>query len=212
MMKFSQFEHLGAEGQFYSDLAEVIERHTGASGDQAAWWAERLISHGIMNGFRVYSRSKDIEALQRLEKAFRQIDIILSDDSPLSEPAHLRLFMEIWHDDGRDAYSALLTISENGRKLKSAIKRTISEIEISPKAKASASKINERGIAMVDAARFIWKLATDVDAPAKDLNPASRFGAFLADIFDVCEIPGDPRSAFRAWVRERGDWSLDRPE
>jgi hypothetical protein len=95
--------------------------------------------------------------------------------------------------------------------IRSAIQRVITEVEKSAKAKATPSKMNEKGIAMVDAARFIWRLSTDTSAPLKDLNPASKFSNFLADVLYVCEIPGDPRSIFRAWVREYGEWSIDYP-
>ena len=64
-MKFRQIERLGEEqGNFSSELAEVVEKYTGGH-DMASWWAERLISHGILNGFRMYDKPKDIDAMVR---------------------------------------------------------------------------------------------------------------------------------------------------
>lgn len=211
-------------------LMTVIEKHTGAEGAEAAWWASRLHTHGIMNGYRVYSRAKDIEALSELDQAIAKVQRLLHDEGPLTSLAYERLLMELRcgkvggiksdPDEGQDALAhlegddgmdvtLLLDLEERGDAIRAAIGRTIAEIETSALAKVAASKINERGIALVDASRFIWQLATETQAPSKDLNPASSFGDFLADVFEVCGVPGDPRSAFRAWARERGDWSLD---
>jgi hypothetical protein len=62
--------------------------------------------------------------------------------------------------------------------------------------------MNLIGIQLVEAARFVWELSGANTAPTKDLNTASAFGAFLADLFEACEVQGDVRSAFRAWAKE----------
>ena len=227
-MKFREFEHLGKQGKFYSELAEVVEIHTGS--EKSAWLAERLISHGILNGYRVYSQSKDIKALQTLDRAFIDIQRTLTQDA-MTSLAQERLSAElIWGEhserlqqgemktdmdeerellayingDGKKDCSIMSDLEDRSKTIRRAIKRTIAEIETSPMAKKSASKINEQGIAIVDAARFIWELSTNNEAPSKDLNPASKFGNFLADVLFVCENKGDPKSIFRAWVRELG--------
>ena len=239
-MNYQEFcERWEEEGNKDWYLIPVIEKHTGTVGAEAAWWASRLHSHGIMNGFRVYSRAKDTEALRELETAIAKIQRLIDYDGPLTWPAHELMSMELLHGGhssklprggvesdseqgkalvnhieakGRTDSDILFGLEERGDAIRDAIKRTIVQIENSPMTRVSATKINEREIALVDAARFIWQLATDTDAPAKDLNPASPFGEFLADVFEVCELSGDPRSAFRAWAREceRGHQSLGR--
>lgn len=239
-MRFAEFERLWEEkGKPTWPLATVIAKHTGVEGAGAAWFADRLHSHGVMNGYRVYSRAKDIEALRELDVAIAKIQRLIGDDGPLTSLAYERLFMELFHgghgsnlsregveadseqgkallnhieEKGRSDSDFIFMVEERGDAIRAAIKRTVVEVESSPMTRVSATKINESEIALVDAARFIWQLATDTDAPAKDLNLASPFGEFLADVFEVYEMAGEPRSAFRAWAREceRGHQSLDR--
>lgn len=228
-MKFRQFQHLGEEGKFFSALAEVVERHTGASGYDAAFLAERIWNHGILNRFRVYDRSKDVEALSRLDRAIAEVQRVLADGAMTNlarETLSTALFwgphfgaseertiykdseegkalIEYLENYGKRDNTVLTEIEDRGREIRYALGKAIEQIEASPLAKTSATRINADGIGLVDATRFIWKLATNKEPPSKDLNPASKFGLFLADVFDVCGQEGDPRSSFRAWVKEQ---------
>ncbi|MCB5200244.1 hypothetical protein LGQ03_13420 [Loktanella sp. TSTF-M6] len=219
-------------------LVQVISKHTQAEGAEAGWWASRIHSHAFMFGYEVYSRSKDINALVTLDRAVRDIQKVLDDDAMTSlafkqllselgiiyeEEILKHRHIETVRDGDEDSLSnaggdfthdmrLLYLLEERANSIRTGIKRTISFIEESPLERVSASKINERGISLVDAARFMWCLATDKEAPSKDLNPASKFGEFLADVFAAIGETTDPRSTFRAWARERGDWSLDPPE
>lgn len=231
-MKFRQFAHLGELGEFLSRLAEVVEKHTGAEGDLAALLAEKLWSRGIFNRYEVFHRSSDINLLTELDKAIATIQRVLGDDGPLTPLGYMRFFQEmptgaLMKVDEEETQpdvpsggqkethsyqqtrglntSALLQIVDNGDEIRAVIKRTIAAIETSPRTRSAPSKINLRGIGLVDASRWIWELATDKAAPTKDLNTASKFGNFLADVFETCRVDGDPRSAFRAWVRDNID-------
>jgi hypothetical protein len=167
-MKFREFEHLGELGEFYSGLAEVVEKHTGS--EDSAWLAERLISHGVNNGYQVYSLSKDIKALQMLDRALCEVQMMLKDGA-MTDLARMQLFVGIISTvgeknerqaairikasneqlvdgftigDGIIDSSAFLEFEENAEFMQNSVKRTISEIEKSPLAKVYASKINER--------------------------------------------------------------------
>ena len=194
-MRYAEFAELWeAEPRTLDPLGEVVARHTGLEGAAAAWFADRLFSHGILNGFRVYSRAKDIEALQELDRAIATIHRLLQDDGPMTSLAQERLYMElIWGENlkraqetklesdssegrkvlnyiegqGKSDSSNVTGIVERSSHIRAGIKRTIADIETSRMSKVSAAKLNERGIAIVDAARFIWKLATDCDAPSR---------------------------------------------
>lgn len=56
------------------------------------------------------------------------------------------------------------------------------------------------GVHLIMMCRLIWSQRTG-KAP-KSLNPASRFGKFAKEVFDVVGIKEDPRSAMNAWRRE----------
>ena len=228
-MKFKQFSHAGELGEFLSRLAEVVEKHTETEGDRAAYLAEKLWLYGIFNSYEVYNRSKDINLLTELDRAIAIIQRVLGDTGPLTPPAYLRLFHEVssrspikvgeeeaqpdvhlgGQQENLSIYevresnrSALHQIVDHGDTIRAGIKRTNADIETSHRTRSAPSKINLRAIGLVSASRFIWELAQDKAAPTKDLNTASRFGSFLADVFETCRVDGDPRSAFRAWVRE----------
>ncbi len=75
------------------------------------------------------------------------------------------------------------------------------EIDRSAATRSRTGRMNNEGIMIVAAAREVWEDYHKRQAPRRDLNPATPFGRFLADLFDAMETDQDPRSAFRAWAK-----------
>ncbi len=61
-------------------------------------------------------------------------------------------------------------------------------------------RTNWLGIYLILTCRAIWFQRTG--KAHKSLNPASRFGKFAQEVFDVVGIKEEPRSAMNAWRRE----------
>lgn len=186
------------------------------------WLADRLMSHGLLNGYAydVIDGPKDLDALQRVDRAlielsracseaamtgaaFGQVQVALMFGPHLEDPNRdQQAYLAYARDHGRPNADAFSKITYETTVFREAIAKVIQGIKSDPRAKRSLKLINVEAIGLVGGCRFIWKLATGKDAPRKDLNPASKFAAFLADAMETCKIPGDPRSAFLAWVRE----------
>ena len=223
-MNYNQFDHLGKEqANLYRDLCNVIEIHFGIKGDDAAWYAERLMSHGVLNGFSysVFEGPKDIRALKRLDAALLEASRACSaaaitgaallsfqkhlafcpySEKPNEKPEETFAYIEAQGSRNADAFSR---ITEDVATFRKAISNTIREIEANPHSKRSLSVVNVAAINLVDGCRFVWEIITKRPAPKKDLNPASKFANFLADTMKVCEVGDSPRSAFLAWSREQ---------
>ena len=222
-MTDNQFDHSESGlPKFFRPLCGLIERHFEVAGDEAEWLADRLMSHGILNGFPylAFDRTKDIDALSRIDRALLEVRRAYS-DAALTTAAKSELFKNLLfgpqlsepqnsNQDGLRAYandqgtlnaSAFARVSEETETFRKAIADTIEEIRTSPYAKRSLSLVNINAIGLVEGCRFVWKLATGKEAPTRDLNPATKFAVFLADAMDVCGLDADPRSAFLAWAR-----------
>ncbi len=61
-----------------------------------------------------------------------------------------------------------------------------------------SGRTNWLAIDLIVSCRSIWRRRTGNEAP-KSLNPASPFGKFAIDVFDVIGMKGRPRSAMDAW-------------
>jgi hypothetical protein len=75
-------------------------------------------------------------------------------------------------------------------------KRAVEEMSRLP----DTGNTNWDAVFAVDSLRIVWWRNTDFDAPAKALNPASEFAAFLQDGFVHLEVSANPIAAFRRWV------------
>jgi hypothetical protein len=94
---------------------------------------------------------------------------------------------------------ALFTLADDVRSTLTAIEET--KLEVAGPA-GRTKPVNRPEVQAVDAARIVWELAGRKKAPAKDLAVGSPFFDFLSDVFYALELTGQPKSAFRAWVRE----------
>jgi hypothetical protein len=209
-------------------VRKAMEVHLGQSDDDSDRLAGALMDRAFLQKWAVYDQPKDLEALNRLDAAVSEIEQLY--DFGLTQAAREKLGARMVHgphydglkqgeitgvdsDAGREllAYhsetgqqvaSALSSVVEFSTAIREAIAKTKSEIMVSELSRKSTARMNLVGIQLVEAARFVWELSGANKAPTKDLNTASAFGAFLADIFEACEVQGDVRSAFRAWAKE----------
>lgn len=217
----------GALQELYDNLVRTVEIHLCNAGGRGNCFADYLYTRAGLNGYRVYDLPGDTAALQRIDRAVLDLARAMSDaalTSAAQETLSKNLFfgthllngegtdsssatskrvIEYIETDGKANHEAIFRISDALPGIRYALKRTITEIAESPRAKQSASRINAEGIGIVDACRYVWEWAKEKPAPKKDLNPASKFAAFLGDILGCFGNDADPRSAFRAWVRER---------
>jgi hypothetical protein len=72
------------------------------------------------------------------------------------------------------------------------------------------ANVNWSAVNAVDALRWLWWRNTGKYAPARALNPASKFHAYLSDGFEFLEVQADPISAFKAWVKRGQKWYSSR--
>jgi hypothetical protein len=210
------------------NVKNVMEVHFGQSDDDPHRLAGVLMDRAFLQKWAVYDQPKDLEALSRLDAAVSEIERLYY--FGLTQAASDNLGARMVHgphydgliqgeislvdsDGGRDllAYhsetgqrvaSALSSVEEFSAAIREAIAKTKADILKSERARKSTARMNLIGIQLVEAARFVWELSGANTAPTKDLNTASAFGAFLADLFEACEVQGDVRSAFRAWAKE----------
>jgi hypothetical protein len=205
----------------FPKLCIVVEKHLDATGEDAEWLADRLMSHGLLNGFvyEVFDRPRDVSALDRVGRALLELERAMSDATitgAAKQALSARLVFGPYHgkagtaqDDlkeyidthGRKNMDAFHLVSGGANDFREAVKATIAHINKSPLAKRSLSQINSEAVGLVEGCRFVWREAKGRDAPSKDLNLASKFAAFLADVMETCEVDGDPRSVFLAWAR-----------
>ncbi|MCF6304461.1 MAG: hypothetical protein L3J33_03735 [Rhodobacteraceae bacterium] len=210
------------------DVETVISIHISSDSGLVSHFASELLDRAFLQEWWVYDKPKDLLALEGISSAISKINQLYTfgltatasetlqfrlaygpyfdsvhneDEIPLDSDERRRVEQYI-EEEGANVSLAIADFLELSNLIIDSIASTKAEIEKSPNSRKSTAKINLVGIQLVEAARFIWKKAKGNDAPAIDLNTASAFGKFLADIFDACKVEGDARSAFRAWAKE----------
>lgn len=204
---------------------EVVMQHLDLSEDAAAIWVDYIAKLTFGNDPSIYDLKRDVENLESLERSLNAVMAALdvySMTQAAQDALGLRLIWGPFADElieksgqksenfseeffsypektGRNAAAALQALEDNIAAIRDAIKSTKRQIENSSRSRIGTGRINFKGIQLVNSARDVWRLSTGKDAPNKALNPASKFGKFLSDLFDAYEIGGDPRAAFRAW-------------
>lgn len=160
-------------------------------------WCAIYLNHGMF-----FDRKRDIAALEKFERSIRAALTAVEDE--MSEQAANALICQSCGNG-----NGLGSFLENASSLCADAKQTQKVINASERTKDKVSRMNEPAIKLVDYSRNIWEAATGAPAPKKSLNPASRFGDFLADLFETLEVEGNPQSAFRAWAKHVGDRDVD---
>lgn len=189
-------------------------------------WADYIAKLTFGNDPAIFDLKRDLEGLENLERALTALIAALQPEAMTQAASDALGFRMIWgpHADelrkrsgepietfdpdmlsypervGKKAAYSLSALEQSATTIRAAVLATKREINTSTRARKGTGRINFRGIQLVNSARDVWRLSTAKEAPARSLNPASRFGKFLCDLFDAFEIEGDPRAAFRAWV------------
>jgi hypothetical protein len=208
---------------FFRNLREMVERHLGCHDDDASFWADRLMSHGLLNGFayEVTDGPKDLKALQRVDRALMELGRACSDAAisfnalaGIERALMLGPFLDVsdakeedveayMQTHGRANHDAFTRIVGQTAAFRKAVSSQIEDVKSSPYAKRSLTQINAEAIGLVQGCRWVWEASKGRPAPLRDLNPGSKFAAFLADAMETCGIEGEPVPAFRAWAREQ---------
>lgn len=198
-----------------------MERHLGKTGKDVEWLADRLMSHGVLNGFsyEVREKPKAVQALDRIDRALMELGRACSsaaiDDATWHQLIAAIMFGEFLEHPNPDRQKArdfiesvgearglaLIEITRNSSPFRDAVRTVKSRVQEDPKAVRSLSQMNVEAIGLVGGCRWVWENATGKPGPSKDLNPASKFAAFLADAMGAVGIEGEPRPAFLAWAR-----------
>ncbi len=205
---------------------EVVMRHLELNENAAFVWVDYIAKLTYGEDPPIFFLKRDVENLENLDRALNGVLLAL-DLSAMTQAARdlllLRMMFGPFYDElitrsgqksetfseefqsypervGRRATDALRALEGNISTIRDAIKSTKRHIEKASRAQKGTPRINFKGIQLVNSARNVWHLSTGKEAPSKALNPASRFGKFLCDLFEAFEIEGDPRAAFRAWA------------
>lgn len=209
---------------------DVIMRHLGLNENQAYHWVDYIAKLTYGQDPQIYDLKKDLQNLESLDRALNAV-LAAVDISAMTQAARnalsIRMLFGPYYGElvdrsgheagrisaecrlysehsGRKATDALIALEDSASAIRDAIQSTKRYIEQSPLSKKGTERINFMGIQLVNSAREVWRLSTGRDAPAKALNPASKFGRFLCDLFDAFEVEGDPRAAFRTWASYTG--------
>jgi hypothetical protein len=202
---------------------DVMLRHLNLTEDKARYWLNFIAQITYSTEPHIFDLKRDVENLENLDRALCATLAAL-DVSAMTQAAQSALWFKILYGPvldlsgsdteslvetlrypplqrgGKEATDALRAMQDNIPIIREAIRSARRHIEQSPRAKIGTRRINLEGVQLVDCARLVWCEASGKDAPSKSLNPASKFGMFLCDLFEVLEVEGDPRSAFRAWA------------
>lgn len=119
-------------------------------------------------------------------------------DDPLAESADLifRFLLDLGE------------MSDNGT-LQLAVDRFLASAEKAIDTLPDRRNVNWDAVHAVDGLRILWWRNTGENGPAKALNPASKFAAYLRVGFEFLGINADPVSAFKRWAETRASTDAD---
>lgn len=207
-------------------VIQVIMQHLNLNAAAAEVWADYIAKLTFGNEPSVFDLKRDLEALDNLERALKALVSALQPGTMTQAASDTLGFRMIWgpHTEtlreksgeraetfdpevlsypgrvGQKVALSLGELEEHATAIRAAIQASKREIKLSGRARIGASRINFTGVQLVNSVRDVWQLETGEEAPRRALNPGSRFGKFLSEMFDAFEVDGDPRAAFRAWV------------
>ena len=167
----------------------------------AAEW-DWLFHCAILNFAETLQRSKAKASIRKLANALRVLsthdlraplilpDINWNDPDPVVQ----------WENEIVRTISTLIEMERQGLTLK-VIDRLVADSDALIEATPETANVNWAAVNAVGALRWLWQRNTGRPAPARALNPASKFCAFLRDGFEFLGIEADPVSAFKRWVK-----------
>lgn len=198
-------------------LIEVFVQHFSVNEDRAWVLADFTLKRSYGNPEGFYDKSDDIRNLENIERSLIEISRILSLEGltfSTQELLHYKSFERqrserASPDNGTGSEQKLrdnrfihmLDFNNAIPALIEDIRSTKTDISKSEYTLSSYKKINWEAVNLVDAARDCWNLEFSKQPPSRALNPASKFGAFLEDLFIALDVKGNPKAAFRAWAK-----------
>jgi hypothetical protein len=167
----------------------------------AAEW-DWLYTGAVLNPAETLQRSKAKAGMRRVANALRILSthdlrhpLILPDlDLGTNDPVVL------WENEIIHIISALWEMEHQGLTLK-VIDKLVADSDALVDATPETANVNWSAVNAVHALRWLWWRNTGKYAPARALNPASKFHAYLSDGLEFLGIQADPVSAFKAWVK-----------
>ena len=192
-------------------IAQIFSHHLGLLPGDAESEA-RLFLLDVMMSADLFDRRADPRAIERINRALGELEAAVAD---LSEAAcgALRVRLELGVKDDQEAMRAhadpwgralatfffgLLKLSPRVRRILPAVQR---EIEASPRAVASLSRVSTFRLVLVDASVRLWGLFTDRPTPRAGIKAGQPIELFLRDIFEALGEKSSPEKAYSAWLR-----------
>lgn len=197
-------------------ISEAFTQHFGFDSAKADEMEEWFCSSAFGNPTPFFARSRDVESIETVEQAIKTINRFLRDGSDEAQEIFRQEILRLdikqranssasvgdsWKPPTHDGWIATRDQLETWEAAASA---AISHIKQSKMAVRAKGRVNAEAIIIVDRARLAWNEWSATPAPQKELNEATKFGRYLADILHACGCEADPRSAFRAWARHMG--------
>jgi hypothetical protein len=192
--------HLAQVAKFQKTFVGYFPRLGDTKMAAAEWdWLYRC---AVLNPAETLQRSKSKASMRKVANALRVLschdlraplilpDILLNDPDPVVQ----------WENEIVRIISRLCEMEHQGLTLNvidKLVRDSDSLVDMTPE----TANVNWAAVNAVDALRWLWRRNTGKLAPARALNPASKFCAFLCDGFEFLEIKADPVSAFKRWVK-----------
>jgi hypothetical protein len=172
--------------------------------DDAALEMEWLTNSVWGNPLTVARRQKIKRSLEVIGKSLKRIGQF---DTPYWD----NLMFQIFESKGRgdndadcidEIFKFLLTLSQwHGEgSLSKVVDRFVNEAQAATDKLPEAGNINWEAVHAVDRLRILWRRNMGSGAPARALNPATKFAQYLKDGFQYLGISADPISAFKRWA------------
>lgn len=171
------------------------------------WLGDELIRQAWESpfSFLVFEKPKALDALERIDRALADLGSALS-DAEMQPTVSAGLFGEMaLRSIDLEGAKAFFKVARDVSVYRNAAKKFRRDLEASPFGRRTLTQFKAEEVGLVPGCRTVWLWGTGKPAPLKDLNRASKFAKFLADVIEACGLDGDEVSAFRAWAKEQRD-------
>lgn len=194
--------------EWFARLVQVIVQHLGDWGERAndaqadALW--RSCSE-TESDLEVWNPATELQKIDRLRRLLGELHIAIDELHPkVYEGIRLSAVQELIGGKA-DAHELLGLLHDPIKTLSAAL---VSGDVTAKRGTAVRSDFNWEAVSVMNECRRAWELRKGKRAP-RALNPASPFGSFIADVFDVMRIDVDPQSAMNAWRRVQSGRKVD---
>ena len=174
--------------------------HLGDPKLAAAEW-HWLYESAVLNPAETIHRSKAKASIRKVANALRvlsthdlQAPLILPDINPNDRDPVVR-----WENEVVRIILTLWEMEHQKLTLK-VIDKLVADSDALVDETPETANVHWVAVNAVASLRWLWWRNTGKHAPARALNPESKFCAFLRDGFAFLGIKADPVSAFKRWV------------